>query len=36
MQRRTYNRSNINDTRQEDKKEEEKKIITIKEDDAND
>lgn len=36
MQRRTYNRSNINDTRQEDKQEEEKKIITIKEDDAND
>lgn len=36
MQRRTYNRPNINNTRQEDKKEDENKIITVEVDDAND
>ena len=35
MQRRTYNRSNINNTRQEDKNEENNKIITVEADDAN-
>lgn len=32
---RTYNRSNINNTRQEDIKEEHNKIITVEVDDAN-
>lgn len=35
MQRRTYNRNNINNTRQEDKNEENNKIITVEADDAN-
>lgn len=35
MQRRTYNRNNINNTRQEDKNEENNKIITMEADDAN-
>ena len=36
LQRRTYNRPNINNTREEDKKEENNKIITVEVDDAND
>ena len=36
IQRRTYNRPNINNTREEDKKEENNKIITVEVDDAND
>ena len=36
QQRRTYNRPNINNTREEDKKEENNKIITAEVDDAND
>lgn len=34
IQRRMYNRPNINDTRQEDKREETKRIITLEEDDV--
>ena len=36
LQRRTYNRPNINNIREEDKKEENNKIITVEVDDAND
>ena len=36
LQRRTYNRPNINNTREKDKKEENNKIITVEVDDAND
>ena len=35
IQRRTYNRTNINNSREEDKKEENDKIITVEVDDAN-
>jgi hypothetical protein len=36
IQKRIYNRNNINNTRQEDKKEEENKITTVEVDDASD